>query len=69
MAFYPLSFSPKGAERIKIALQAILAKAPDCRVGHCSFWPLPKISQRADFLTVGPPPGGMLGWGFNMNKE
>jgi hypothetical protein len=33
VAFYPLSFSPKG-ERF------------------CSF-----------------PPGGRLGWGFNMNKE
>jgi hypothetical protein len=58
VALYPLSFSPKGrAERLKIALQAILAKAPDCREGHRSNWLLPKISQRADFLTVGPPWG------------
>jgi len=62
--FDPLSFSPKGAVRLKIAWQAILAKAPDCRVDHRSTWPLPKISQRADFLTVGPlPPCGNAGKG------
>jgi hypothetical protein len=30
-----------GVERLKIALQAILAKAPDCRIDLRSFWPLP----------------------------
>jgi hypothetical protein len=57
----PLSrFPQRRAERLKIALQAILAKAPDCRIVHRSSWPLPKISQRANFLTVGSPVGE--GW-------
>jgi hypothetical protein len=56
--FTPFLISPKGEKRVKIAWQAILAKAPVYRVGHRSCWPLPKISQGADFLTVGPPRGG-----------
>ena len=64
LLIYPLSYFPQGgAERLKIALQAILAKAPDCRASHRSYWPLPKINQKADFLTVGPPRGGRQGRG------